>query len=414
MSDYTGSVVPAIANVVIGIGAETTPGTAVDPTQWFSNLVSENIDCGPEYEAINSIVGGKARAAKQFFVARNRINANWSFHPRTDELEMILERAMGRDRITIAELISYNADDFGDLESLTLKLKIDSGSEDTVTFAAEDNTTAEAVSTINTELTGKATASACSQGGRSHIKIVSDSDGADSKLEITAGTANTALGFVEGDTSQYGDIPQGSSVTPITLEALKVHEVLLLAGVEVDVLTLSSRSGEPLLVTVEAYGRSYTPAAAATATNPTWSTAAILRHADVALALASGGDTYAASAVEIRIENNREADERQNSVDRHNIPWGERTVTGSLEVGWDTETKTEFVDKWRAGDASKLVASWTRAGVGLQVTLGQISYTGETPQASGRGPWRFEMPFRADASAIGRTDDILMNLDLTA
>jgi len=413
MADYTGSVTPQLANVVIGVGAETTPGTAVDPTQWFRYLVSEGIDGGPEYEEIAGITGGRARSADQYFHARNMVEAPFSFHPGADELELILERAMGADRITQAKLVSYNADDFGDLEGLTLLIEVDSGDASTVTFSAGDSTTAEAVSRINTELSGKATASAVSQGGRSHIQILSDTDGATSKLEITGGTGLTALGFVEDDVSQYGDIPTGSDVDPLTLEVLKLHEVLLLAGVEVDVLVLTSRTGEPLTVEVEAYGRTYTPGAGTTATNPTWATDAVLRHSDVSVALAAAGDLYPVHGIEIRVENNRFRDERRNSLNRLNIGWGERRVTGSLSLDWDTQTKTEFVDKWRAGTASKLVANWSRASKGLQVTLPAITYVGNTPQAGSRGAWMFDMPFRADASGFARTDDILMNLDLT-
>ena len=81
------------------------------------------------------------------------------------------------------------------LDGLTLSLKVDSGSEQTITFVTADPINVDdTVDFINDNLTG---ATATEESGA--VRISSDTTGTSSVLEITGGTALTELGFVLDD-----------------------------------------------------------------------------------------------------------------------------------------------------------------------------------------------------------------------
>ena len=81
------------------------------------------------------------------------------------------------------------------LNGLTLKLKVDEGSEQTITFVSADPINVDDVVTfINDNLTG---ATATEDSGA--VRLSSDTTGTSSTLEITGGTALTELGFVQDD-----------------------------------------------------------------------------------------------------------------------------------------------------------------------------------------------------------------------
>jgi len=81
------------------------------------------------------------------------------------------------------------------VNGLTLKLKVDEGSEQTITFVTADPINIDdLVDFLNTNLIG---ATASEDVGK--LKISSDVTGTVSVVEITGGTALTALGFLVGD-----------------------------------------------------------------------------------------------------------------------------------------------------------------------------------------------------------------------
>lgn len=95
---------------------------------------------------------------------------------------------------TAATLLGTQAEPFT-LNGLTLKLKVDEGSEQTITFVTADPISIDdTIDFINDNLAG---AVASEDGGA--VRITSSSTGTVSTLEIAGGTALAALGFTTGD-----------------------------------------------------------------------------------------------------------------------------------------------------------------------------------------------------------------------
>jgi len=92
-------------------------------------------------------------------------------------------------------LVGTEEGPFVSLQGKTLKLKVDGGLEQTVTFTAADPISlANVIAEFNTSITG-ATAS---DDGDGKLQIDGDNVGTDGTLEITGGTALTILGFTTG------------------------------------------------------------------------------------------------------------------------------------------------------------------------------------------------------------------------
>ena len=86
------------------------------------------------------------------------------------------------------------------LNGLTLLLRVDGGAEQTVTFASPDPISITlVVSEVNTQTTGLTATDSSSS-----LKMVSDTTGTSSKLEITGGTGLTVLGLTQWDVD-YGE-----------------------------------------------------------------------------------------------------------------------------------------------------------------------------------------------------------------
>lgn len=93
-----------------------------------------------------------------------------------------------------ATLLGSETGDFT-LNGLTLKLKVDEGSEQTVTFTTADPINIDdTIDILNDQLTG---ITATEESGA--VRLTSDTTGTVSTLEITGGTALTELGFTSGD-----------------------------------------------------------------------------------------------------------------------------------------------------------------------------------------------------------------------
>lgn len=91
---------------------------------------------------------------------------------------------------------SANAETYALSNGQTLTVKIDGGSEQTATFNTGDfvaigsATAAEVAAVIDTDITG---ATSSDEGG--FVRIYNESDATGNSIEVTGGTANTALGF---------------------------------------------------------------------------------------------------------------------------------------------------------------------------------------------------------------------------
>jgi hypothetical protein len=107
----------------------------------------------------------------------------------------------------------------------TIKLKVDGGSEQTITFAATDNSLEEIVDRCNATLAG-----AVASADNNQLKFTSDTAGAGSSIEITGGTIYAALGHSLGTTA-------GEYVTfrfVFAIDGDVVHEYQPSAGDEIN------------------------------------------------------------------------------------------------------------------------------------------------------------------------------------
>lgn len=135
-----------------------------------------------------------------------------------------------------ASITSGNSETYALVDGQTLTLKINQGAVQTVTFntsefAAIGAATAEEVAAvINAEATGL---QAVATGG-TQVTITSDIVGTGSFVEVTGGTANTALGFSTSEVQGTGDAADASAVTAAELETLIEADV---TGVEVSEAT---------------------------------------------------------------------------------------------------------------------------------------------------------------------------------
>lgn len=105
----------------------------------------------------------------------------------------------------------------GDLSTLTLIVSVDNGPDQTVTFQAGDTSPTLVVARVNSETTGLVAEQTV---GTNFLRLTSDNGGADSKLQIKAGTANTALGFTTNQSSvgqsiEVIDDGNGDSFSPL-------------------------------------------------------------------------------------------------------------------------------------------------------------------------------------------------------
>jgi len=104
---------------------------------------------------------------------------------------------------TSAVLIGTLEGPFSGLQGQELRLKVDQGPEQSVVFTAADPISlSNVIAGFNTGITG-ATAS---DDGTGKLKIVSDTTGTSSVLEMTGGTALATLGFTIGDKDNGEDL----------------------------------------------------------------------------------------------------------------------------------------------------------------------------------------------------------------
>jgi len=129
----------------------------------------------------------------------------------------------------------------------TLLIKVDQGSEQTITFVTGDfvnidlATAAEVAAVIDSNLTG---GSASDEGG--YVRVVSDTDGTGSALQVTGGTSNTALDFDTGlikgfnrlDTTLGTDIETDEELRIRRLELLRITGACTLEAIRAAILNL--------------------------------------------------------------------------------------------------------------------------------------------------------------------------------
>jgi hypothetical protein len=123
--------------------------------------------------------------------------------------------------ITCATAETYDIDD-----AQTLLVKIDGGSVQTATFNTADfadidnATAAEIAAVINQDISG-----CFADVATDKVRITSDKQGTDSEVEVTGGTANTALGFSTTPVSGTGDVADISAVTVAEIKTVVENDV---------------------------------------------------------------------------------------------------------------------------------------------------------------------------------------------
>jgi hypothetical protein len=131
-----------------------------------------------------------------------------------------------------AALTSGNAETYALSNGQTLLIEVDEGSEQTITFVTGDfvaigsATAAEVALVITNNLTG---GDAIDAGGS--VRIRSDTDGEGSALQITGGTANTALGFSTTLVKGFNTLDADPGQNIETDEELRIRREELLRGI---------------------------------------------------------------------------------------------------------------------------------------------------------------------------------------
>jgi phage tail sheath protein FI len=134
---------------------------------------------------------------------------------------------------TAASLECASAETYALADGQTLIVGIDGGTPVTVIFNTAEfvdiaNATAEEVAAvINAELPGM---SATVTSGGTKVTITSDTEGTDSEVHVTGGTANTALGFSTSAASGGGNV---ADIDAVTVAEIKTIVELAVSGVTV-------------------------------------------------------------------------------------------------------------------------------------------------------------------------------------
>jgi len=147
---------------------------------------------GERWETLAAVTNSGAVAA-DFDVACVSQNFGPIAGP-ADTIRKIVTPVTGWNEVA-ATILSGNAQTYNLSDGMTLTIKVDDGPEQTATFNTADfvdinnATAAEVAAVIDTDIVGVSTSTA------TKVRITSDEDGFTSALEVTGGTANTALGF---------------------------------------------------------------------------------------------------------------------------------------------------------------------------------------------------------------------------
>lgn len=170
-------------------------------------------------------------------------------------------------------------------------------------------------------------------------------------------------------------------------------------GCRVRSITLSCATGEELKCTVDLVGRvAKHPVSAKTINYPsmnpfTFKDATFQMGVDEA---GAGGSQQYPESFTLTINNNfKEVFTLGTEVLGRCVPNGQRTVTGSITVPYESWVKTE-VSKWMNGVSSSMnVAFDTGDGYRLEIRLPKIHYTGNAPSVDDMEENVIELPFQA-------------------
>ncbi len=129
------------------------------------------------------------------------------------------------------------------VDGMTLLLRIDGGAEQRVTFAASDfvNVAQATAQEVAAALNASIVRARAIRGA--DVRIVSDTIGAASRVEVTGGTANTVLGFPTASAQGTGNVGDLSAVTVAEVKAVveaAAPGVLLSSGNVVEVRTVAT------------------------------------------------------------------------------------------------------------------------------------------------------------------------------
>ncbi len=199
-------------NILIS-ASQTSPPVATTTTTFGGNLDSTDTT-GSTYSStitINDSLGGTHTLTATFTKAGADI---WTYGVSEDDSTMsIASGGSGALAFTDTGAISSAAtavgtgNTFSSLGGKTLILEVNnSGIDQTVTFAATDDTAEEVAAAINAQATG-VTATVTPEGT---IQIISNTAGTTAQLEIKAGTANATLGFPNNSTYTAASTASGT------------------------------------------------------------------------------------------------------------------------------------------------------------------------------------------------------------
>lgn len=120
-----------------------------------------------------------------------------------------------------------------------------------------------------------------------------------------------------------------------------------------------------------------------------------------------GGSAARVKTFTITVDNALAEDGFYNSQTRLNIKEnGERDVSGSLGVDWNSANRTLFLDKWQAAEYAQLQAVFTNGVKDVTFRMPNCKFPTELGQIANKEKMDMPVSFNARASAPGQQDEI--------
>ena len=188
----------------ITISSTATSAPVATTTATFTGNLDSTVAIGGTYTAtiaVNDSLG----ATHNLTVTFTKMAAGvWDYGVSESDASMSIASGgtgaltfTGSGAISSAATLTGSGATFAALPATVFNVAVDGGANQPVTFAATDDTAAEAAAAINAQTTGL-TATVTPAGT---IQITSDTSGAAAQLTVAAGSANAILGFAVGTTT---------------------------------------------------------------------------------------------------------------------------------------------------------------------------------------------------------------------
>jgi flagellar hook protein FlgE len=202
----------AAGNIVIS--PTTTAAPAATGTATFSGNLDSTAAAASTYTStitVNDSLGGTHSLTLTF--TKTASGGPWTYAASEGDAAMSIAAGgsgalafSGTGALSSAATAAGTGTDFAFAGGETFIVAVDGGADQTVTFAASDNTAAKVAAAINAQSAGL-TATVTPTGT---IRITSDSSGAAAQLIVQAGTANATLGFPNTTTYNAAATATGS------------------------------------------------------------------------------------------------------------------------------------------------------------------------------------------------------------